>query len=47
MLLAGPDAGSVVADTAGADWEADRGALLDRSLSLAEMLSQARPRAPL
>jgi 8-oxo-dGTP pyrophosphatase MutT (NUDIX family) len=38
VLLAGPDAHSVVADTSGDDWEADRLALLDRSLSLAEML---------
>ncbi len=40
VLLAGPSAGSVVADTTGADWEADRNALLDRSLSLAEMLAR-------
>ena len=40
VLLAGPSAGSVVADTTGADWEADRQALLDRSLSLAEMLAR-------
>jgi 8-oxo-dGTP pyrophosphatase MutT (NUDIX family) len=40
VLLAGPDAGSVVADTSGDDWEADRLALLDRSLSLAEMLER-------
>jgi 8-oxo-dGTP pyrophosphatase MutT (NUDIX family) len=38
VLLAGPDEHSVVADTSGDDWEADRLALLDRSLSLAEML---------
>jgi 8-oxo-dGTP pyrophosphatase MutT (NUDIX family) len=38
VMLAGPDAGSVVADTSGDDWEADRLALLDRSLSLAELL---------
>jgi len=30
----------VVADTTGADWEADRQALLSRSLSLAEMLAR-------
>jgi len=40
VLLAGPSAGSVVADTTGADWEADRRALIDRSLSLAEMLAR-------
>ena len=40
VLLAGPSAGSVVADTTGPDWEADRQALLDRSLSLAEMLAR-------
>ena len=40
VLLAGPSAGSVVADTTGADWEADRLALLDRSLSLAELLAR-------
>ena len=40
VLLAGPAADSVVADTTGADWEADRQALLSRSLSLAEMLAR-------
>jgi len=40
VLLAGPSAGSVAADTTGEDWEADRRALLDRSLSLAEMLAR-------
>ena len=40
VLLAGPSAGSVVADTTGEDWEADRQALLDRSQSLAEMLAR-------
>jgi 8-oxo-dGTP pyrophosphatase MutT (NUDIX family) len=40
VLLAGPSAGSVAADTTGDDWEADRQALLDRSLSLAEMLAR-------
>lgn len=40
VLLAGPSANSVVADTTGADWEADRQALLSRSLSLAEMLAR-------
>jgi 8-oxo-dGTP pyrophosphatase MutT (NUDIX family) len=38
VLLAGPDASSVVADTSGLDWEADRQALLDHSLSLAGFL---------
>jgi 8-oxo-dGTP pyrophosphatase MutT (NUDIX family) len=38
VMLAGADAGSVVTDTSGDDWEADRLALLDRSLSLAELL---------
>jgi 8-oxo-dGTP pyrophosphatase MutT (NUDIX family) len=40
VLLAGPSAGTVVADTTGEDWEADRQALLDRSMSLAEMLAR-------
>ncbi len=40
VLLAGPSAGLVVADTTGPQWEADRRALLDRSLSLAEMLAR-------
>jgi 8-oxo-dGTP pyrophosphatase MutT (NUDIX family) len=40
VLLAGPSADSVVADTTGQDWETDRQALLDRSLSLAEMLAR-------
>jgi 8-oxo-dGTP pyrophosphatase MutT (NUDIX family) len=38
VLLAGPDSDSVVADTSDEGWEADRLALLDHSLSLAEML---------
>jgi 8-oxo-dGTP pyrophosphatase MutT (NUDIX family) len=38
VLLAGPDAGSVVADTSGAGWESDRRALLDRDLGFAEFL---------
>jgi 8-oxo-dGTP pyrophosphatase MutT (NUDIX family) len=38
VLLAGPSADQVVADTRGADWEVDRRALLDRSLSLADLL---------
>ncbi len=40
VLLAGPAAGTLVADTSGADWEADRTALLDRSLSLAQLLAR-------
>jgi 8-oxo-dGTP pyrophosphatase MutT (NUDIX family) len=40
VLLAGESADSVVADTSSDDWEADRHALLDRSLSLAELLSR-------
>jgi 8-oxo-dGTP pyrophosphatase MutT (NUDIX family) len=39
VLLAGPDAGSVVADTTGDDLEGARLALLDRSASMAEVLS--------
>jgi 8-oxo-dGTP pyrophosphatase MutT (NUDIX family) len=38
VLLAGASADQVVADTRGEDWEADRHALLDRSLSLADLL---------
>jgi 8-oxo-dGTP pyrophosphatase MutT (NUDIX family) len=38
VLLAGPSAGEVVADTTSDEWEADRHALLDRSVSLAELL---------
>lgn len=40
VLLAGPSADTVVADTTGDDWEADRQALLDRSVSLAELLAR-------
>ncbi|WP_344969695.1 NUDIX hydrolase [Salinactinospora qingdaonensis] len=40
VLLAGPSATEVVADTRGDDWEADRRALLDRSLSLAGLLER-------
>ncbi len=40
VLLAGESAESVVADTTSADWEADRMALLDRSVSLAELLAR-------
>jgi 8-oxo-dGTP pyrophosphatase MutT (NUDIX family) len=39
VLLAGRSADAVVADTTSADWERDRLALLDRSLSLAELLA--------
>ncbi|MBV9023814.1 MAG: NUDIX hydrolase [Streptomycetaceae bacterium] len=38
VLLAGPDARSVVADTTGEEWEADRQALVARELSFAEFL---------
>ena len=38
VLLAGSDGDTVVADTSGDDWEADRLALIDRSLSLADMM---------
>ncbi|NUU26266.1 MAG: NUDIX domain-containing protein [Streptomycetaceae bacterium] len=40
VLLAGPDTGSVVSDTTGDDWEADRAALVDRSLGLTEFLDR-------
>jgi 8-oxo-dGTP pyrophosphatase MutT (NUDIX family) len=40
VLLAGESAESVVADTTSADWESDRQALLDRSVSLAELLAR-------
>jgi 8-oxo-dGTP pyrophosphatase MutT (NUDIX family) len=40
VLLAGPSPDEVVPDTSGEDWEADRLALLDRSLSLAELLQR-------
>ncbi len=40
VLLAGPAPDGVVADTRGEDWEADRHALLDRSLSLAGLLQR-------
>jgi 8-oxo-dGTP pyrophosphatase MutT (NUDIX family) len=40
VLLAGPDADTVVADTSGPDWEADRVALINRELSFAEFLSR-------
>jgi 8-oxo-dGTP pyrophosphatase MutT (NUDIX family) len=40
VLLAGPSSGSVVSDTTGSDWEADRVALETRSLSLTSFLAQ-------
>lgn len=38
ILLAGPDPSSIVADTTGDDWEQQRQALVDRSLSFSEFL---------
>ncbi|MFI2453257.1 NUDIX hydrolase [Streptomyces sp. NPDC019539] len=40
VLLAGETGGSVVEDTTGDDWEADRAALVDRNLSFAEFLDR-------
>lgn len=40
VLLAGPDATTVVGDTTGDDWEADRQALVTRDLSFAEFLDR-------
>ncbi|MFC6153881.1 NUDIX hydrolase [Nocardioides yefusunii] len=40
VLLAGPDATSVVADTSGDDWEADRRALEAHELHFADFLSR-------
>ncbi|MFR9672883.1 NUDIX hydrolase [Streptomyces sp. TR06-5] len=40
VLLAGPDATTVVADTTGDGWEADRAALVARELSFADFLSR-------
>ncbi|MEV0919599.1 NUDIX hydrolase [Streptomyces sp. NPDC049967] len=40
VLLAGPTADTVVTDTTGADWEADREALVARELSFAEFLER-------
>ncbi len=40
VMLAGPAEGAIVADTSDDEWEADRQALLDRSLSLAELLGR-------
>lgn len=42
VLLAGESADSVVADTTSDGWEADRRALLDHSISLAELLGRRR-----
>ncbi|MGN6636231.1 MAG: NUDIX hydrolase [Oryzihumus sp.] len=38
VLLAGPDADSVVGDVSGPDWQADRAALLSREVALSELL---------
>lgn len=40
VLLAGPSAEEVVADTTGEDWEADRHALESRSLSMTDFLTR-------
>ncbi len=40
VLLAGPSAEEVVADTTGAEWEADRVALESRELSMTEFLNR-------
>jgi 8-oxo-dGTP pyrophosphatase MutT (NUDIX family) len=40
VLLAGESPDSVVADTTSEDWEADRRGLLDRSVSLGELLTR-------
>jgi 8-oxo-dGTP pyrophosphatase MutT (NUDIX family) len=40
VLLAGPSADSVVADTTGEDWEADRVALESRELALTDLLER-------
>ncbi|GAA1271418.1 hypothetical protein GCM10009677_25450 [Sphaerisporangium rubeum] len=40
VLLAGPSAGTVVADTSGDDWEADRVDLIGRRLSMAAFLAR-------
>jgi len=40
VLLAGPSADSLVADTTADDWERDRAALVDRSLAFADFLAQ-------
>ncbi|MCM2577721.1 NUDIX hydrolase [Streptomyces meridianus] len=40
VLLAGPTAGTVVDDTTGDDWEADRAALVARDVSFADFLER-------
>lgn len=40
VLLAGPTASALVADTTADDWEADRQALLARTMSLADLLGR-------
>ncbi|MEU1181222.1 NUDIX hydrolase [Streptomyces sp. NPDC005820] len=40
VLLAGPDPDTLVGDTTGADWEADRAAVAARELSFAEFLDR-------
>jgi hypothetical protein len=45
VLLAGPSPDEVVDDTTGADWEADRAALVDRTLSFADFRQASEPRA--
>ncbi|MFJ8636035.1 NUDIX hydrolase [Streptomyces sp. NPDC093568] len=40
VLLAGPTADSVIGDTTGEDWEADRAALVARDVSFAEFLDR-------
>ena len=40
VLLAGPQDGTVVADTTGADWERDRRALVSRELGFADFLAR-------
>jgi 8-oxo-dGTP pyrophosphatase MutT (NUDIX family) len=40
VLLAGADADTVVADTSGDDWEADRRALISRDLAFGEFLTR-------
>lgn len=42
VLLAGPRPDAVVADTTAAGWEADRQALLDRSLAFSDLLARRR-----
>ncbi|MFI1382989.1 NUDIX hydrolase [Embleya sp. NPDC020886] len=40
VLLAGPDPSTIVSDTTGADWEADRAALVAREQTLTEFLER-------